>query len=87
MGALQSAGPAAGMVRDFDEVETIVGEHVTANLDHRSLNEILPNPTAELIALWIWDALAPHLPELEEVVLWETQTACAVVRRDDARAR
>jgi 6-pyruvoyltetrahydropterin/6-carboxytetrahydropterin synthase len=35
---------------------------------------------SEHIALWIWDELAPKLPGLSEIVVWETQTACAVVR-------
>jgi 6-pyruvoyl-tetrahydropterin synthase len=47
----------------------------------------MPNPTAEHIALWIWDALASHLPLLAEIVVWETATACAVVTKDDARTR
>ncbi len=75
-GPLQSSGPAQGMVVDFVD-----------RLDHSSLNDLLPNPTAEHIALWIWDELAPALPQLVEVVVWETPTACAIARGDDARAR
>ena len=47
----------------------------------------MPNPTAEHIALWIWDVLAVELPQLAEIVVWETPTACAVVRAEDARGR
>ncbi len=79
-GPLQSDGPARGMVLDFDELAAIVRPNVIDRLDHSSLNDLLPNPTAEHIALWIWDELAPKLPGLSEVVVWETQTACAVVR-------
>jgi 6-pyruvoyltetrahydropterin/6-carboxytetrahydropterin synthase len=86
-GALQSAGPATGMVVDFDELAAIVRPSVVERLDHTSLNDLLSNPTAEEIALWIWDELAPRVGGLSEIVVWETQTACAVVRSADARAR
>ena len=80
-GPLQSAGPASGMVLDFDEIATIVEREVINRFDHHSLNDVLENPTSELVAQWIWDRLTPQLPGLCEVVLWETATACARVRR------
>jgi len=86
-GPLQPAGPAQGMVLDFDELAAIVEPRVVERLDHVSLNDLIENPTAEHIALWIWDALAPHLSTLHEIVVWETATACAVVRAEDAGAR
>jgi 6-pyruvoyl-tetrahydropterin synthase len=55
--------------------------------DHASLNDLMQNPTAEHIALWIWDVLSPRIPQLVEIVVWETRTACAVVTSTDARAR
>jgi 6-pyruvoyltetrahydropterin/6-carboxytetrahydropterin synthase len=82
-GPLHAGGPASGMVIDFDAVGEVVQREILARLDHRSLNDILDNPTSELIALWIWERLAPALPGLAEVVLWETATACAVVRAGD----
>ncbi len=86
-GALQTEGPATGMVVDFDALSAVVRPNVVERLDHSSLNDLLPNPTAEEIALWIWNELAPRVAGLDEIVVWETQTACAVVRGDDARAR
>ncbi len=86
-GPLQPSGPAQGMVADFDEIARVVRPLVVERLDHSSLNDVMENPTAEHIALWIWDALAGELAGLEEIVVWETQTACAVVRGEDARAR
>ncbi len=86
-GELATEGPACGMVVDFDALSAIVRPAVVDVLDHGSLNDVLPNPTAEHLALWIWHALAPALPHLDEIVLWETATACAVVREADARAR
>ncbi len=86
-GPLQTTGPAQGMVVDFDDIAAVVRPHVVERLDHSSLNDVLPNPTAEHIALWIWDELAPRLAGLSEIVVWETATACAVVRAGDAGAR
>jgi 6-pyruvoyltetrahydropterin/6-carboxytetrahydropterin synthase len=86
-GPLQASGPAQGMVLDFDEISGIVRPLVIDRLDHSSLNDLMENPTAEHIALWIWDALASELAQLDEIVVWETQTACAVVSAEDARAR
>ena len=86
-GPLQTDGHATGMVVDFDALSAIVRPNVVERLDHSSLNDLLPNPTAEEIALWIWHELAPHIAGLDEIVVWETQTACAIVRGDDAGAR
>jgi 6-pyruvoyltetrahydropterin/6-carboxytetrahydropterin synthase len=86
-GPLQSEGPAAGMVVDFDEIAAVVRAHVIDTLDHRSLNDFLDNPTSELLVQWIWDRLAPHLAGLTRLVLWETPTACAVLQKTDVPAR
>lgn len=82
-GPLQAEGPASGMVVDFDDVARIVRAAVVDQLDHRHLNDTIENPTSENIALWIWRRLAPQLPGLTELTLWETATACAVLRADD----
>jgi 6-pyruvoyltetrahydropterin/6-carboxytetrahydropterin synthase len=86
-GPLLSEGPAQGMILDFDEISAVVKPSVIERLDHSSLNDLLPNPTAEHIALWIWHELRGKLAGLAEVVVWETQTACAIVRASDAEAR
>lgn len=76
-------GPARGMVEDFDALESLVISEVVEPLDHRTLNEIIDNPTAEEIALWMWRRLEPKLEFLDELVLWETPDTCAVLRRGD----
>ena len=82
-GAVQTTGAAQGMVIDFDEIGRIVRERIVEALDHASLNDFMPNPTSENIVVWIWEQLAPALPGLAELVLWETATACAVLRAVD----
>ncbi len=84
-GPLQTEGPARGMIEDFEAVAGVVEHEILDVLDHRSLNDVVENPTCERIAAWIWDALVPAMPALDELVLWETATACAVLRKSDAR--
>ena len=82
-GALHDTGPAAGMVEDFEVVSRVVKAAVLNELDHRSLNELIENPTAERIVQWVWRRLDPELPQLAELVLWETRTACVVMKKGD----
>ena len=86
-GPLAGDGPAAGMILDFEAVSRIVKNGVIGELDHRSLNEVVPNPTSENVVIWIWRRLAPEFPQLAERVLWETATACAILRRGDVLAQ
>ena len=72
--------PRSGMVADFGRVKELVQEHVLSRADHRDLNEILENPTAENIARWAFESLAPHLSGLMEVRLFEIPGCCVVYR-------
>jgi 6-pyruvoyltetrahydropterin/6-carboxytetrahydropterin synthase len=83
-GPLHTTGASRGMVEDFDALATTVKREIVAQLDHASLNDFLENPTAEEIARWIWQRLSPQLAQLCEIVLWETATACVVLRAGDA---
>jgi 6-pyruvoyltetrahydropterin/6-carboxytetrahydropterin synthase len=82
-GPIQKRGPARGMIEDFDRIERTVNDRVLEVVDHRNLNEFIENPTVENIVLWIWKKLDGALLRLDELVLWETPTACAVLRRQD----
>lgn len=80
---LQKEGPQCGMVQDFDVLAAVVTRTVIDRLDHNSLNELIENPTCEVIVEWIWRQLKPDLPILDELILWETATSCAVLRASD----
>lgn len=82
-GPIQTDGPARGMIEDFDTIKRIVQREVIDNLDHFTLNDIIENPTAERIVMWIWQRLEPQLPGIDELVLWETPTSSAVLRKSD----
>ena len=45
------------------------------------LNDIVENPTAENIVVWMWERLEPLVPGLEELMLWETPEYCVTYRK------
>ena len=61
-----------GMVLDFTLLKKIV------------LNDVIPNPSAENIAIWVWNQLAKPLygenRRLCEVEVWETRTSGCIYR-------
>ncbi|MCU0623895.1 MAG: 6-carboxytetrahydropterin synthase QueD [Gemmatimonadaceae bacterium] len=73
--------PHTGWVMDFAELKA-AWKPVEARLDHHYLNEIpgLENPTSEVLARWIWDALLPALPQLWAIEVRETCTSGCVYR-------
>ena len=82
-GPVQTHGPACGMIEDFDVIAALVNREVIDVLDHTSLNDHIENPTCERIVAWVWEHLAPVLAGLDELVLWETATSCATLRKSD----
>ena len=74
-----------GMIADFGKIKEVVGEEVLARVDHRNLNDVLDNPTAENIARWIWEVLAPRVPGLCEVRLFEIPDCCVTYRGPGGR--
>lgn len=68
-----------GWVIDFSDLKAIVNP-IIKMVDHAYLNNLpgLENPTAEIIAIWLWDKIRPCLPSLKRIELKETPT-CGVV--------
>jgi 6-pyruvoyl-tetrahydropterin synthase len=71
------------MVVDFFDLEKLVAEHILSSVDHRHLNELLANPTAEELVRFFWRNLSPHLSGLEELTLFETPQCSAIYRGED----
>jgi 6-pyruvoyltetrahydropterin/6-carboxytetrahydropterin synthase len=61
------------VVIDFDHLAEVVDREVIARWDHRDLNQVLDNPTAELLAHRAWDLLSGAGLELAALRLWETE--------------
>lgn len=71
------------MVLDFKELKRIVKEQVIDHHDHKDLNKLYENPTAEIMVIGIFKDIQEHLPKdvkLESVKLWETATSFAEYR-------
>jgi 6-pyruvoyltetrahydropterin/6-carboxytetrahydropterin synthase len=71
--------PDTGYVLDVGVLKALFDEHVHRELDHRNLNIDVAwfserMPSAENIAVFIWERLAPRIPSgsLFRVRLWET---------------
>ncbi len=72
-------GPVTGYVYDLGVLSELVKREVEAKLDHRNLNEEVPEfatliPSAEHIAVVIWNWLRPHLDSTLDlhITLYET---------------
>ena len=65
-----------GWILDFADIKKAF-EPILDRLDHYYLNEIkgLENPTAEVLARWIWQRLAPRLAGLSRIEIQETCTS------------
>lgn len=60
-----------GLVLDFKEIKKIYQEKVHAVLDHQNLNDFIPNPSAENLAIWLWKKMQADLP-LQRITIYET---------------
>lgn len=71
--------PETGFVMDVKILKDLIKSEIEDAFDHKNLNVEVPefknlNPTAEHIAVVIWDKLRPHIDKTKEleVVLYET---------------
>jgi 6-pyruvoyltetrahydropterin/6-carboxytetrahydropterin synthase len=71
--------PETGYVLDVGILKQLAEELVVSQLDHRNLNLDVPwfrerLPSAENIAVFCWEQLAPRIPRgtLQRIRLWET---------------
>ncbi|MCR6109817.1 6-carboxytetrahydropterin synthase QueD [Bacillus sp. A301a_S52] len=84
-----------GLMIDFGDIKTIWKNDIEVYLDHRYLNETLPNmnTTAENMVVWIYEKMADSLRDNKKLVkeqgarvefvrLYETPTSYAEARRE-----
>jgi len=79
-GSIQKEGSKQGMIYDFSDLKNLVNEHIIDKMDHKLLNDIFPNPTAENMLEYITTYLMGVLDNnliLTRVRLWETDTSYA----------
>lgn len=72
--------PVTGFVLDFFQIEGML-QFIHSQLDHHLLNDVegLENPTAENIAIWIWQRMKVSAAgdRLSEVRVYETPNCWA----------
>ena len=70
----------SGLAIDFADLKQVVKLQAVDVLDHKYVNDLIDNPTAEVMAVWIWQRLEDRLEGLVEIELHETRN-CSVVYR------
>lgn len=73
--------PIYGWVIDFTDIKAAFYP-IKEALDHKYLNDIegLENPTAENLAIWIWDRIQDKLKILKEIWVFETPSSGCVYK-------
>lgn len=87
-----SVDPMTGMVMDLKVLKDLMDEAIIDKMDHRHLNLDVEHmrgviPTAENIAVALWEMMASRLPgncELYEVRVWENERNVAFYRGEGA---
>ena len=70
-----------GIVVDFADIRAVVEREVVARYDHRYLNDLIDNPTAELVAGEIWKQIEAAGLAVSRVRLWETPDSFVEIGR------
>ena len=68
-----------GIVFDFTEMKKLVNEHIKSRIDHSYLNDMIKQPTAENIGLWVHEQLSPHMPHISMIRVYESPTSYATL--------
>ena len=81
-GKIIDKGSSTGMIMDFNDLDKIVNQTVMELLDHRHLNDIFDNPTAELMVERIAARIQIKHPtktrtQVVKIKLWETEKCYA----------
>ena len=89
LGVSGEVDPDTGMVLDFGELNKFLEEKVVERFDHKLVNDVIENPTAEMIADRISASFALWRDEncsvvvLKFVRVWETEDSYAELRCKD----
>ncbi|MGH9481751.1 MAG: 6-pyruvoyl trahydropterin synthase family protein [Terriglobales bacterium] len=73
---LEGERTAGTMLYDMRGLKAVVERELIAPLDHNRLDAVLPDPSLEALAEWMWAQLRPHIPEQLRLGLevWETRS-------------
>lgn len=81
IGVTGDIDPITGWVIDYNEIKKTFAP-IFEELDHKCLNDItgLENPTAEVMAKWIFEQIITSLPLLSDVTVCETPNTEAIYK-------
>jgi len=78
-----------GLLMDFGDLKDLVNKEVLSKLDHSYLNDHFEQPSTELVAMWVFETLKPHVEKLglvlTSVKLFETATSWVEIKADASR--
>lgn len=76
---LEGERAPGAMLFDMRQVKQVAEKQVIAELDHRDLNAVLPDPSLEALTEWIWVRLRAAVPAGIRVGIqvWETRSIYA----------
>jgi 6-pyruvoyltetrahydropterin/6-carboxytetrahydropterin synthase len=76
---------STGMATDFSTIKKIVNNCVISKLDHSYLNDIIKNPTAENLSIWIWEQLMFNglLKGIHSISVHESPNNIVILDADD----
>ena len=85
---LFSDGPSKGMLIDFKDLDDMIKGLIIEDLDHKYLNDIVGNPTAENLILWIIHRLRTMTTlgnsiRFYRIRLWENHKSYVEVGEED----
>jgi len=83
LGVEDDLDPVMGWIVDFSDLKSAF-KPLDMLMDHHCLNEIegLENPTAEIMARWLFERIKPELPQLADITVMETANTSAIYRPD-----
>ncbi len=83
LGVEGEVDPTYGWIVDFSELKAAF-KPLEKMMDHHCLNEIegLENPTAEIMARWLYERIQPELPQLADITVKETPNTSSIYRPD-----
>jgi len=78
-----------GLLMDFGDLKNLVNKEVLSKLDHSYLNDHFEQPSTELVAMWVFETIKPHVEKLglvlTSVKLFETATSWVEIKADASR--
>ena len=74
---------AEGYLIDFRLLQDFFAQEISARLHHTDLNTLFPNPTTEVLALYLFRAIAQKFPQLHHLKVAEEPDRWITLYQED----